>query len=179
MNDLRSIAKKFEDKLKKIKVVLFDCDGILTDSKIYYHDEKIGFNRSFHAHDGYGMKLLMKHGLKVGVISGGDSVGVKKRLDYLKVDYQYLGNEDKREALKAVVKDAGCEFSEVLYMGDELFDIPLLEVVGFSATVPGAPIEVLEACDYTTYKNAGEACAREVIDILRYAQNIHPEIPRI
>ena len=67
--DIRALAKRFEDKLKKIKVVCFDLDGILTDATIFYASEEVGFNRSFNVYDGYGMKILMKAGLKVGVIT--------------------------------------------------------------------------------------------------------------
>ena len=92
------VAKKFEDKLKKIKVLAFDLDGILTSSHIWWASEEVGFNRSFCIYDGYGMKLLMKAGLKVGVITGGNSVSVKKRVDQLGLDFCYAGNEDKRAA---------------------------------------------------------------------------------
>jgi len=67
----------------------------------------------------------------------------------------------------------------VLYMGDELFDMPLLRKSGFSATVPSASIEVREICDYTTSRTSGNGCVREVIDLLRYVQNIHPTIAEI
>ena len=77
--DLRERAKNFEDKLAKIKIALFDVDGICTDGKIYWAGEEVGFNRQFHTHDGYGMKILMRAGLKVGIITGGDSTGVKNR----------------------------------------------------------------------------------------------------
>ena len=67
----------------------------------------------------------------------------------------------------------------MLYMGDELFDIPLLKKAGFSASVPSAALEVLEVVDYVTTRTSGTGCAREVIDILRYAQGIHPVLPEI
>ena len=73
--------------------------------------------------------------------------------------------------------DLGYKDEEVLYMGDELFDIPLLKRAGFSATVPNAGHEVHESVDYITQRHSGMACAREVIDILRYAKGIEPKIP--
>jgi 3-deoxy-D-manno-octulosonate 8-phosphate phosphatase (KDO 8-P phosphatase) len=176
MRDLRKVAKDFESKLKKIKVALFDCDGILTSGHIYYHDDNIGFNRSFHVQDGYGLKILKQGGIKVGIISGGDSYGLKKRADYLNLDFTYLGKEDKREALRDVLDTLKVDVSEVLYMGDELFDLPLLKVCGFSATVPESSYEVQEACHYVTERPAGNGCVREVVDILRYAQGIYPDI---
>ncbi|AUN97846.1 hypothetical protein DOM21_12070 [Bacteriovorax stolpii] len=165
-------AKKFEDKLKKIKVCLFDIDGILTDGKISWEGDDVGFNRTTHALDGHGLKMLMEAGLKVGVISGGDSKGVRKRfIDNLKLSFTYFGNEDKREAYKEILA-LGYKDEEILFMGDEFIDLPIIKRAGFSATVPNASYEIQEAVDYITHRQAGDACAREVIDIVRYAQKI-------
>lgn len=174
MIDFRGLAKKHEAKLKKIKVACFDLDGILTDAKVQYDGAELGFNRSFCVYDGYGMKLMMKAGLKVGVITGGNSVSVQKRVEQLGLDFCYAGNEDKREAFKDLIKRYSVKPDEILYMGDELFDLPLLKASGFSATVPSACIEVLEGVDYITTRRSGEGCAREVIDLLRFAQGITP-----
>ncbi|MFL5784208.1 MAG: KdsC family phosphatase [Bacteriovoracaceae bacterium] len=171
---LRDTSKKFEAKLKKIKVVAFDLDGILTDGHLWWNGEEVGWNRAFYIYDGYGMKLLMKAGIKVGVITGGDSVSVKKRVDLLKLDFLFQGSEDKRQAFTDLMKKYNVAADEILYMGDELFDIPLLRKAGFSATVPNTGEEVKAVVDYVTKKESGKGCAREVIDILRYAQGIEP-----
>jgi len=173
---LKVIAKKFEKKLKKIKVFICDVDGVLTPGDIVYHGYEVGFNRTFHALDGYGLKVLQAAGIKVGFVTGGDSISVKVRADYLKLDYIFIGNEDKREAYKKVLED-GFKDEEILYMGDELFDIPLLKRAGFSACPPEVSDEVLEAVDYVTRRQAGQACVREVIDMVRYAQKIYPLVP--
>lgn len=172
--NLRETAKKFEAKLKKIKVVVFDLDGILTDSKIWWASEEVGFNRTFCIYDGYGMKVLMKAGLKVGVITGGNSVSVTKRTDQLGLNFCYAGNEDKRAAFMDLLKLYSVTADEVLYMGDELFDLPLLRKAGFSATVPNTTDEVKSEVDYVTERRSGEGCAREVMDLVRYAQGIAP-----
>jgi 3-deoxy-D-manno-octulosonate 8-phosphate phosphatase (KDO 8-P phosphatase) len=171
---LRETAKQFEEKLKKIKVVIFDLDGILTDAHVWWASEEVGFNRTFCIYDGYGMKVLMHAGLKVGVITGGNSVSVQKRVSQLGLDFCYAGNEDKRSAFMDVLKKYNVDASEVLYMGDELFDIPLLKKAGFSATVPNTCEEVIQMVDYVTKRESGKGCAREVIDLVRYAQNIIP-----
>lgn len=173
---LKATSKKFEDKLKKIKVACFDLDGILTDSHVWWASEEVGFNRTFCIYDGYGLKLLMKAGIKVGVITGGNSVSVQKRTEQLGLDFCYAGNEDKREAFLDLLKRYNVAADEVLYMGDELFDIPLLKKAGFSATVPNTCEEVKEIVDYVTIKESGKGCAREVIDLVRYAQNIIPAV---
>lgn len=173
---LRVVAKKFEAKLSKIKVVALDLDGILTDAHLWWESEEVGFNRQFNIYDGYGMKLLMSHGIKVGVITGGNSVSVQKRVTQLGLDFCYSGNEDKRDAFNSLLAQYGVEASEVLYMGDELFDIPLLKKAGFSATVPNTSDEVKEIVDYVTVRESGKGCAREVIDLLRYVQGIESRV---
>lgn len=174
--DLRDVAKRHEDKLKKIKVFLSDIDGVLTDGRVYYESSEVGFNRFFHALDGYGFKMLKHAGIKVGFVTGGDSLGVTMRANYLGLDYVFVGKEDKREAFLEVMKD-GFEADEILYMGDEFFDIPLLKKAGFSATVPNSSEEVKEVVDYITARNGGDGCVREVVDLVRYAQGIAPDIP--
>lgn len=169
---LKEVAKKHEAKLKKIKVCAFDLDGILTDCKVFWQGEEVGFNRTFNIYDGFGMKMLMKAGIKVGVITGGDSVSVSKRTKQLGVDFCYVGNEDKREAFLDIMKRYNVAADEILYMGDELFDLPLLKKAGFSATVPNTTEEVTTMVDYVTERKSGEGCAREVMDLVRYAQGI-------
>jgi 3-deoxy-D-manno-octulosonate 8-phosphate phosphatase (KDO 8-P phosphatase) len=172
---LREAAKKHEAKLKKIKVLAFDLDGILTDAHVWWASEEVGFNRNFNIYDGYGMKVLMKAGFKVGVITGGNSVSVVKRTEQLGVSFCYAGNEDKREAFLDLMKKYNVQADEILYMGDELFDMPLLRKAGFSATVPNTSDEVKEICDYVTVRESGRGCAREVIDLVRYAHGIVPK----
>lgn len=172
---LKVTAKKFEEKLKKIKVVALDLDGILTDSHVWWASEEVGFNRTFCIYDGYGMKVLMKAGIKVGVITGGNSVSVTKRVEQLGLDFCYAGNEDKRAGFLNLLERYNVKAEEVLYMGDELFDIPILKKAGFSATVPNTTDEVKEMVDYVTIRESGKGCAREVMDLVRYAQNIHPQ----
>lgn len=176
MLNLREVAKLHEDKLSKIKLCLFDVDGILTNGLIHWAGEEVGYNRSFHTHDGYGLKMLMAAGIKVGIITGGSSLGVKKRFTDLGLDYIYSGNEDKRGAFSDVLEKAAVNAEETLYMGDEFFDLPVLKQAGFSATVPNASIEIREAVDYVTHRSSGQGCAREVIDLLRHVQGITPKI---
>jgi len=174
--DLKKEAQKYKEKLAKIKYALFDADGILTPGLIYWANSEIGFSRAFHVHDGYGIKLLREAGIVVGVISGGDSISLIKRIENLKIEHSYCGAEDKREAYLDFQKQTGCTDEQTLYMGDELFDIPILNRVGFSATNTHAATEVRETVDYITQKGPGQGCVREVIDMIRYAQGIEPKI---
>lgn len=174
MIDYQNLSLQFKEKLKNIKVLAFDVDGILTDGRIWWQGEEVGWNRAFHSRDGYALKIMQKAGFKVGVITGGDSMGIGKRFkENLGVDFVFSGYEDKRDCYHELLKmDAGYEDENILYMGDEHFDMPLLKKAGFSATVATASPEVLEVVDYVTTTPAGMGCVREVIDIIRFAHNI-------
>lgn len=175
--ELEAVVRKHKDKLQKIKVCAFDVDGVLTDGKVWWAGEEVGWNRATDTRDGYGLVLLKRLGYKVGVITGGNSLSIKKRFeDNLKLDFVFAGNEDKREAYKKLL-EMGYDKTEILYMGDEHFDMPLLKVTGFSATVANASFEVKEVVDYVTSCRGGEGAAREVIDLLRFACDIAPQIP--
>lgn len=169
--DFRALAEKYADKLKPIKVALFDVDGVLTDGKIHWAGEEVGWNRFFHTSDGYGLKMLKHAGLKAGVITGGSSIGVKKRFqELLNLDHFYFGSENKIPAFEDILKKENVKASEVLYMGDEFFDLPILKRCGFSATTKLASIEIQEGVDYVAHREPGAGCAREVIDLIRLAQ---------
>lgn len=174
LGELKKLAKQFDAKLANIKVILFDVDGVLTNGLLYFGGGEVGYNRFFNVHDGYGMKLMKANGIKTGIISGGDSVGLRKRAENLDLDYCFVGNEDKRSAILKVVED-GFLFEEILYMGDELFDIPILKKVGFSCCPANARPEVKEIVDYISMRDGGTGCVREVIDLVRYVQNIFPK----
>ena len=177
MSDLERAVEKHREKLQRIKLFLTDIDGVLTDGRIYWASEEVGFNRFFCASDGYGLKIMMQAGIKVGVISGGESVGVLKRFRELKLDFIKVGDEDKRRPYLEILEASGLSDSEALYIGDEFFDLPLLKRVGFSAAPPHADPEVQAACDYVTTREGGRGCVREVVNLVRLAQGIVPVVP--
>lgn len=164
-------TKDIQEKLKKIKLLILDVDGIMTDGRIFWL-EGHGWTRHFHIHDGYGLKLLMKAGIDVAVISGGDSKDVRTRMEFLKIKQVFLGDEDKLKALEKIKASTGLPFENMAFMGDDLFDIPVLEKVGFSATVQQALPQVREKVDYITEAAAGWGAVREVADAIRKAQGV-------
>ncbi len=176
MSSLQEVAKQFSQQLEKIKVFATDVDGVLTDGRVFYSGAEMGFNRFFHALDGYGLKMMMELGLKVGVISGGDSRSLVERVDNLKLDFLYMGNEDKRDAFVQLQKKYSVTAEEILYIGDEFFDVPILKRAGFSVTVPHASDEIKEVVDYVTTTPSGMGAVREVVDIVRYARGFVPAV---
>lgn len=170
----KDILSFHHSKLSKIKCALFDVDGILTDGRVFYTGEEMGWNRYFNIYDGYGIKRLMANGIHVGIISGGDSKGLTERFIInlgVPKELCHFGNEDKLDAYENIKKRLNLQDKEIAYMGDEIFDIPLLEKVGFSASVPGASFLVQEKVDYISVKEGGKGAGREVMDLILLTNN--------
>lgn len=160
-------------RLKKIKLLILDVDGVMTDGRIFWLEGQ-GWTRHFHIKDGYGLKVLMKCGIDVAVISGGDSKDVRTRMEFLKIKHVFLGDEDKLKALDKIVATTGLKLEEMAFMGDDLFDLPVLERVGFSATVPHAVEPVKKRVHYITESDGGMGAVREIADAIRQAQGLGP-----
>ena len=170
MKNLLSPAD-FEARLKNIKLLLLDVDGILTDGSIFFMEGQ-GWTRIYNIYDGYGIKLIQSLGIPVAVISGGHSNELKERLRVLGISHAVLGSEDKLKSLQEIVRTTGIPAENMCFMADELFDIPALLAVGLSVTVPNAMTEVKELVHFITVKKGGEGAVREVIDYIRHAQNL-------
>lgn len=160
------LPQEHRDRLKKIKMLILDVDGVMTDGRVFWV-EGTGWTRMFSIKDGYGLKLLMKAGVDVAVISGGDSKSVRERASFLGIKHVYLGDENKIIALEKIMRDTGFAYEQLAFVGDDLFDMPVLQVVGFSATVPTAVIEVKEIVHYVTTEEGGFGAVREIADLIR------------
>jgi len=155
-----------KEKASKVKAVVLDIDGVLTNGQIGYSgfaEQEIKF---FHVRDGHGIKLAKRAGLKVGVLSGRIAEANRKRATELEFDFLYQGRKDKKAAFEILLKEQGLEAVECLYMGDDLVDIPILRQVGVAVTVADAPEYMDAYCDFRTKLKGGEGAVREVIEIL-------------
>jgi 3-deoxy-D-manno-octulosonate 8-phosphate phosphatase (KDO 8-P phosphatase) len=162
---------EFQKKVSRIKLLLLDVDGILTNGTIF-HVEGQGWTRTYNIYDGYGIKLIQKMGIKVGIISGGNSNELKERIKMLGIQYAVLGSEDKLGSMKQITEETGISPDETCFMGDELFDMPALMAVGLAITVPEAMIEVHGVVHAITRRSGGQGAVREVIDQIRKIQNL-------
>lgn len=161
---------KIRKKLKPVKALLLDCDGVLTDGRIW-QDASGEWRRSFQILDGLGIRTLIEHKFIVGVITGSKSKDITDRCSVLGIQHLYLGTLDKAPAFKDFLKKTSLKPSEVAYIGDDIIDIPVLKEVGFSATVPDAIDSVFKHVDYTTKRSGGFGAVREVCDlILKYSE---------
>jgi 3-deoxy-D-manno-octulosonate 8-phosphate phosphatase (KDO 8-P phosphatase) len=155
-----------KSKLKNIKALVTDVDGVMTDSVIWWDSDK-QWKRKFSVRDGVGMKFLMDAGYKVGVITGGRSEDVRTRMEFLGVHYFYDGIVDKVEPFQEVLKQSGLKASEVLYIGDEIFDVPVLKLAGVSVTVADGIDEAKQVAHYITKCLGGQGAVREVCDLVK------------
>ncbi len=162
-----------QNRLKKIKLLILDVDGVMTDGRVFWLNGH-GWTRYFHIKDGHGLKILMKYGIQVAVISGGDSQDVRTRMEFLNIKHVFLGDEDKLIALNKIIQSTGITLDQMAFMGDDLFDIPIIERVGFSATVPHAVDPVKSRVHYVTESSGGWGAVREVADAIRKAQGLGP-----
>ncbi|MBK7226492.1 MAG: HAD-IIIA family hydrolase [Saprospiraceae bacterium] len=159
----------YYQSIDKIKGLVLDIDGVLTDNRILI-TEAGEFLRSMNVRDGYAIKRAQQLGLKIGVISGGRSIGTKKRMDILQVQDVYLGVEDKLPVLKELLQLWNLKESEIAYMGDDLLDIQCIEYVGLGTCPKDAVKEVHGVSDFISEFNGGEGCVRDIIEKILQAQ---------
>ena len=161
------------NRAKKIKIILTDVDGILTDGKVNFYvapDGRIEEIKSFHTQDGVGVMLCRSVGLVCGIITGRRHETTVARARSLGFKYMYQGFLTKLGPLEDILKRENVTPEEVAYIGDDITDLPLLKQVGFAATVPGALDVVKEHCHYVTHRVGGDGAWREIIDFILKAQ---------
>jgi 3-deoxy-D-manno-octulosonate 8-phosphate phosphatase (KDO 8-P phosphatase) len=152
------------DKLKKIKMLLLDVDGTMTDAGIYINEDGSQFKK-FNARDGIGIRMLMKKGVDVGIISHSLSKSmVDTRSNMLGMKHCYVGQEDKVKILMEWSKKLGIVPSEFAYIGDDVNDLSIMNAVGFTACPNDALPAVKDFVDVVLKLKGGDGCVREFID---------------
>ena len=168
MNSDLHIAE-VERRARGIKLLLMDCDGVLTDGRLELL-ENGDEQKTFHARDGQGISLLHHAGLKTGIISGRTSSAVERRARDLSMAYVRQDARDKVEALEEIMAAARVTLDECAYIGDDLGDIPVMLRVEFAVAVADAVLETKRAAHYITGQNGGHGAVREVCDLILKAQ---------
>ncbi|MBE6368783.1 MAG: HAD-IIIA family hydrolase [Lentisphaerae bacterium] len=154
------------ERWQKIKALVLDIDGILTDGRIGYgtgSPEEIKF---FHVRDGHGIKLAMRAGFLVGVLSGRQSAANARRAAELGFSFVYEGKKDKAAAFAELLAEQNLTAEECLYMGDDTVDMAVMRQAGIAVTVADAPFYMDMAADFRTTLPGGRGAVREVIDQL-------------
>jgi 3-deoxy-D-manno-octulosonate 8-phosphate phosphatase (KDO 8-P phosphatase) len=164
-------------RARKIKLLLFDVDGVLTDGKIYLFpvpsdgQHKIVVEaKGFSAHDGAGISLARIGGLKTGLVTRRNSETVALRARDLKLDYVYQGITDKLAAFRAIIDKEGIDASAAAFVGDDVIDLPPMQNCGLSIAVANARSEVKKSAHYITPNAGGEGALRDAIEFILKAQ---------
>jgi len=147
-------------KAAKIKLLIFDVDGVLTDGKIYLTDSNNEY-KAFYTRDGVGIKLLLKSGVEVGIITGRNSPMVSQRMQQLGVKHILQGQNDKLKAFEDLVNQLELDYEETAFMGDDVLDLPAMRRSGLSIAVADAAPIVLKNSDWITTAKGGRGAARE------------------
>ena len=155
---------------RNIRLLLMDCDGVLTDGKLYFGPDGEAM-KSFHVRDGQGIVDWHRAGFLSGIISGRRSEGiVEARASELGIRYVVTGSSDKVADLKRILGETGIPEAETAFIGDDVGDIGLMKLVGFPVAVADAVDDVRSIAGYVTKAKGGEAAVREVIDLLLAAR---------
>jgi 3-deoxy-D-manno-octulosonate 8-phosphate phosphatase (KDO 8-P phosphatase) len=164
-----------ERRAAGVRLLLLDCDGVLTDGRITPvpgGDEL----KSFHTHDGHGLVMLHRAGLRSGIISGRTSRLVEMRAADLGIKYVRQGALDKTSIFDALLKEAAVEPAEVAYVGDDVVDIPLMRRSGLAVAVADATADTLDAAHFVTRLAGGHGAVREVCELILKAQGRWDEL---
>ena len=157
-------------RAKKIKIVICDVDGVLTNAKIAYGNYKDEY-KEFDVHDGFGFVLLKKAGIKTVIITSKSSNAVQRRAKELSIDMVCQNSKKKLSVFKSVLKKFKINPEEACYIGDDLLDLATLKYAGFSVSVPNASNELKKYVHHITQKSGGSGAFREVAELILKAQD--------
>lgn len=163
-------SSSVQERAARIKLLLMDCDGVLTDGRIWVleggEDQK-----AFHTRDGLGLELWHRAGLRSGIISGRNSSAVDRRARGLGMTFVYLGRDEKLRAFDEILTTAAVATEDVAFIGDDLNDVPLMLRSGLAVAVADGSDDALAHAHYITHARGGAGAVREVIELILKAQN--------
>ena len=169
----RRVSPALKKRAARIRLLLVDVDGVLTDGHIYLQSLPDGTAtemKAFSAHDGAGLKLARLAGLRTGLITGRGSAAVARRARELEMDFVYQTSDEKLSAYREILRRARLHDREVAYVGDDLPDLPVLARVGLAVAVANAVPEVKKAAQFITQRSGGAGAVREVVELVLKAQ---------
>lgn len=164
-----AINAELVQRLQNIKLLVLDVDGVMTDGGLTIGDDGQEY-KTFHVHDGLGMKLLKATGVELAIITGRTSNVVKKRADSTGVAHFYQGVEDKLTAFNELVALCNLQAHQCAFMGDDVVDLPPMLKSGLAIAVPDATALVLQHAHYVTKKSGGAGAVREVCELIMQTQ---------
>lgn len=168
-----AVTEDVRRRAARVRVLLMDVDGVLTDGRLFYlvgPEGQTFETKGFNSHDGLGLNLLVRAGIRTGVISGRESPATVERARILKMSYVYQGLLAKEKAYEEVLKDASVDASEVAFIGDDFTDAPLIVRSGLGIAVADARPEVRATAHYVTVAPGGNGAVREVAELILKSQ---------
>ena len=162
--------KNYKKLLKKITTFILDVDGVLTNGKILI-TSKGKMLREMNTKDGFIIKYALDEGFKIFIISGGTNKGVRERLKDLGIEEIFLGKDSKNSTYEMLIKKHNLNENEILYMGDDVPDIPVMKKVGVPCCPNDAVPDVKQISIYISKKNGGQGCVRDIIEQTLRVQN--------
>ena len=166
---MRVLTPNAEDRVRTVRMLVMDVDGVLTDGKVLYTDSFEGL--LFNVHDGAGIKYLHRCGLRTAMISGRETEAVERRAATLGVEHVIQGATVKMTAYEEVRRRTDLSDEQIAYVGDDLTDLPVLRRAGLAIAVANAVQEVVEAADVVTDKRGGDGAVREVAEFILKSQD--------
>jgi 3-deoxy-D-manno-octulosonate 8-phosphate phosphatase (KDO 8-P phosphatase) len=170
------------ERARRIRLLLFDVDGVLTDGKIWslplasvtgsIPAEKIYEPKGFHAHDGVGISLARIGGIHCGIITKRTSETVAQRARALRMEYVYMGQDYKIQAVREIMQRGSFTLDQIAYVGDDVIDLPVMRVCGLAIAVANARDQVKAAAHYITANAGGQGAGRDAIDFILQAHGI-------
>ena len=162
--------KNYKELLKEITTFILDVDGVLTNGKILV-TSKGKMLREMNTKDGFIIKYALDKGFKIFIISGGTNKGVKERLKDLGIEEIFLGEHIKKDTYEKLIKKYNLKKNEIVYMGDDIPDIPVMKKIGVPCCPNDAVQDVKQISIYISKKNGGQGCVRDIIEQTLRVQN--------
>ncbi len=171
------------DRARRIKIILFDVDGVLTDGTIWIYPIPVAMPdgttatkmveaKGYNAHDGAGVTLARLGGMKLGIITKRISETVALRARDLKLEFVYQGQAFKMQAVRKIMEAEGVTLDEIAYVGDDVIDLPVMRVCGFAVATANARAEVKAEAHYVTPNRGGEGAGRDAIEFILEAKGV-------
>ncbi len=154
-----------QERASKVKLLLLDVDGVLTDGKLYYSNSGEEM-KAFNTLDGHGIKMLIENGVEVGIITGRSSELLARRAAELGIKLLYQGQPHKMDAMRDALERSNCTPDQVAYVGDDFPDLPVMRIAGLGIAVANAHPDLAARAEMTTERAGGNGAVRETTDYL-------------
>jgi 3-deoxy-D-manno-octulosonate 8-phosphate phosphatase (KDO 8-P phosphatase) len=173
--DISGIDPLLLERAARIKMLVLDVDGVLTDGRLYF-DNQGNELKAFCTRDGLGMRILQDHGTTLALITGRQSEIVSHRAAQLGIEHVYQGRNDKLNAFNELLSNTGMDEQQTCYAGDDWIDIPVLDRAGLAVTVADADPVVKDRVHWITSRKGGDGAVREICDLILAARGLDQHV---